>query len=180
MDDELKYIERLALGDHDAFRYIFMKYYPKMKYFIAHIVKSEAIAEELSQDIFEKIWRNRSELPHLRSFNAYVYRMSKNIAINYIEHKYVERAYVQNYDAKEEFSIDEELDAKEIELLIMLEVERMPEQRKKIFMMSRFENLRNEEIAQKLNITKKTVENHLNLALKQIRQIMTLTAIFFL
>lgn len=65
------------------------------------------------------------------------------------------------------------MDAKEIELLVRLEVEKMPEQRKKIFMMSRFENLRNDEIAERLNITKKTVENHLNLALKHLRQVLS-------
>ena len=178
MISELEYIQKLALGDHDAFRHIFMKYFPKMKYFITHIVKSEAIAEELSQDVFEKIWRNRAELSDLRSFSSYLYRMSKNIAINYIEHKYVERTYIQDYKAELDFSIEEQLDANEIKLLIMLEVEKMPEQRKKIFMMSRFENLKNEEIAKELNITKKTVENHLNLALKQIRKTISFVSLF--
>lgn len=178
MNDDFGYIERLALGDHDAFRHIFMKYFPKMKYFIAHIVKSEDIAEELSQDVFEKIWRNREELTNLRSFSSYLYRMSKNTAINYIEHQYVEKTYVENYKADLDFSLEDELDAKEIKLLILLEVDKMPEQRKRIFMMSRFENFKNEEIAEKLNITKKTVENHLNLALKQIRKTINFISFF--
>lgn len=166
---DIDYIKRLAASDHEAFRYLFMKYYPKVKCFISRIVKSEAIAEELSQDIFEKIWRNRATLPALHSFSSYLYKMAKNIAINFIERKYMESAYLQHYDGRQDASIDEELDAKEVELLIMLEVEKMPEQRKKIFTMSRFDSMKNNEIAEKLNITKKTVENHLNLALKQIR-----------
>lgn len=178
MINESEYIQKIALGDHDAFRYVFMKYFPKMKYFITHIVKSEAVAEELSQDVFEKIWRNRTELSDLRSLSSYLYRMSKNMAINYIEHKYVENTYIQDYKAELDFSIEDELDAKEIKLLIMLEVEKIPEQRKKIFMMSRFENVKNEEIAEKLNISKKTVENHLNLALKQIRKTISFVVFF--
>lgn len=180
MINESDYIEKLASGDHDAFRYIFMKYYPKMKYFIAHIVNSEAIAEELSQDVFEKIWKNRSELPRLHSFNSYVYRMSKNIAFNYNEHKQVERNYLQNREVSREVHMEEEMDAKEIEQLVMFEVKRMPEQRRRIFTMSRYENLKNEEIAEMLQITKKTVENHLNLALKQIRKIISLFLVFLL
>ena len=177
MINESIYIERLALGDHDAYRYFFMKYFPKMKYFIAHIVKSEAIAEELAQDVFEKIWISRIELPGIRSFNSYLYKMSKNIALNYLDRKYVENRYIENssipsYDFSQVASIEKEIDAKEIESLIRMEVEKMPEQRRKIFMMSRFENLKNEEIAQELNITKKTVENHLNLALKQLRKVL--------
>ncbi|WP_101689473.1 RNA polymerase sigma-70 factor [Dysgonomonas massiliensis] len=180
MINEGEYIQRLALGDHDAFRYVFMKYFPKMKYFIAHLVKSEAIAEELSQDVFEKIWRNRSELSDLRTLSSYLYRMSKNIAINHIEHKYVERNYVQDYKVEFDFSLEDQLDANEMKLLIMLEVEKMPEQRKRIFEMSRYENVKNEEIAEKLNISKKTVENHINLALKQIRKTLNfITAFIF-
>lgn len=180
MNDEYKCIERLASGDHDAFRSIFMKYFPKMKYFIAHIVKSEEVAEDLSQEVFEKIWLIKEDLPQLKSFNAYIYRMSKNIAINYIERKYIERSYVDNYQVEKDFLIDDELEAKDIEMLILLEVEGMPAQRKRIFELSRYENLKNEEIAQQLNITKKTVENHLNLALNQLRKAIKNISLFFL
>lgn len=180
MISEFDYIEKLARGDHEAFRTIFMTYYPKMKYFITHLVNSEAVAEELSQDIFENIWINRTKLPELRSLSSYMYKMSKNRAFNYLKHKNIEKAYLQNHTTQEEVYVEEELDAKEIEMLILFEVERMPDQRKRIFLMSRFENLNNEEIAQQLNITKKTVENHLNLALKQIRKIIALSVVFFL
>ena len=180
MNDEYKCIERLASGDHDAFRSIFMKYFPKMKYFIAHIVKSEEVAEDLSQEVFEKIWLIKEDLPQLKSFNAYIYRMSKNIAINYIERKYIERSYVDNYQVEKDFLIDDELEAKDIEMLILLEVEGMPAQRKRIFELSRYENLKNEEIAQQLNITKKTAENHLTLALNQLRKAIKNISLFFL
>ncbi len=180
MSDESKHIEQLALGSHEAFRSIFMKYHPKMKYFIAHIVKSEAVAEDLSQEVFEKIWLIKEELPKLKSFNSYIYRMSKNIAINYIERKYIERTYVDNYEVERDFLIDDVLEAKDIEMLVLLEVENMPNQRKRIFELSRYENLKNEEIAQQLNISKKTVENHLNLALNQLRKAIKNVYSFFL
>ena len=178
MINESECLQKLALGDHEAFRSLFMKYYPKMKYFIAHIVKSEEIAEELTQDIFEKIWRNRAELTNIQSFSSYLYRISKNIAINHLRRKYVERTYIENYNIDLDFSLEDQLDANELRLLILLEVDKMPEQRKKIFMMSRFQNIKNDEIAQNLNITKKTVENHLNMALKQIRKTISLIVLF--
>ena len=178
MINEDEYIRRLASGDHEAFRYVFMKYFPKTKYFIVRLVKSEAIAEELSQDIFEKIWINRLELISIQSFSSYLYRMAKNIAINHLERKYVERAYIENYDVDLDFSLEDQLDANELRLLILLEVDKMPEQRKKVFMMSRFQNIKNDEIAKELNIAKKTVENHLNLALKQIRRTIFFVVLF--
>ncbi|KAA6333679.1 ECF RNA polymerase sigma factor RpoE [termite gut metagenome] len=179
-NNDYKYIEKLAQNDdHDAFRFLFLKYFPKLKFFITHLVKSETIAEELSQDIFIRIWENREKLTVIQSLNSYLYRMAKNAAINYLNRKYVEENYVLNYNQYDEPSVEETFQAKEMELLVQLVVERMPSQRKKIFEMSRVENLKNEEIAKKLNISKKTVENHLNFALKEIRKAISLSVFFF-
>jgi len=157
-----------------------MKYFPKMKYFISHFVKSDAIAEELSQDIFMKLWENREKLNRIQSFNSYIYRMSKNIALNYLEHKYVEDTYLENYHGETEATIEGELYAREIELLEQLTINQMPAQRKTIYEMSRKKGMKNEEIATALGISKKTVENHLNLALKEIRKALILFASFFI
>ncbi|MDR2564170.1 MAG: RNA polymerase sigma-70 factor [Prevotellaceae bacterium] len=180
-NDELIYLQKLASGDSKAFRYFFMSYYPKLKAFINHFVCSEAVAEDLSQDIFEKIWINRESVLELKSFNAYVYRMAKNRAINYLKHKAVEGDYVLSYTSfLQNISVEEELDAKELELLIQLTVEKMPEQRRRIFTLSRIEGLKNMEIAEKLQLSKRTVESHLNKALKQIREAIALFVALFL
>ncbi|MDR0680488.1 MAG: RNA polymerase sigma-70 factor [Dysgonamonadaceae bacterium] len=172
-------LERLALGDTKVFRQFFLEYYPKVKAFIVYFVKSEAVAEDLSQDIFEHIWRHKDFLTNLKSLNAYVFRMAKNFSINYLNHKIIEEKHCESYAPLEEYSIEEELYVKELELLIQLTVEKMPKQRRLIFEMSRIKNLKNAEIAEKLNISKSTVENHLNLALKQIREVTSLSILFF-
>ena len=179
--DEYIYLQKLAGGDHEAFRHLFMVYYPKLKAFIGHFVCSETVAEDLSQDIFEKIWINRKSASGLQSFNAYVYRMARNTAINYLEHKTVEEDYILSRPAlPPEIPVEKEIDAKELELLIQLTVEKMPEQRRRIFTMSRVDGLKNMEIAEKLNLSKRTVEAHLNMALKQIREALAvLLALYF-
>jgi RNA polymerase sigma-70 factor (ECF subfamily) len=179
-DEEYIELEKLASGNHDAFRRLFMKYYPKVKCFITYFVKTEVIAEELSQDVFEYIWTNKEYLADLKSLNAYLFRIAKNKSINYLNHQKIEEDYTLSYIDLQEYSIEEELYAKELELLIQLMVEKMPEQRRRIFEMSRIKNLKNSEIAEKLNISKRTVEAHLNLALKQIREVTALVILFFL
>jgi RNA polymerase sigma-70 factor (ECF subfamily) len=172
--------EKLAWGDQDTFRRLFMKYYPKVKCFIGYFVKSEAIAEDLSQDVFEYIWLNREHLSDIKSLNAYLFGIAKKKSINYLNHKTIEENYASSYIDLPEYTVEEEIYAKELELLIQLTVDKMPEQRRRIFEMSRSKNLKNAEIAETLNISKKTVENHLNLALKQIREVVALSLIFFL
>ena len=62
MEKDTLYIKELVLGSHDAFRCLFMNYFPKVKYFISHLTKSEIIAEELAQDVFMRIWESREQL----------------------------------------------------------------------------------------------------------------------
>lgn len=173
-------IEKIASGDHYAFRCMFLEYFPKMKYFITHIIKSESIAEELSQDIFMKIWINREFLPNLRSLNAYLYKMAKNAALNYLDHKYIEDSFVLNFNPVQSENFSDELDARELELLVQLTIGKMPDQRRRVYEMNRIEHLKNDEIATLLRISKKTVENHLNLALKEIRRVITAATMLFL
>ena len=88
-----------------------------------------------------------------------------------MKHKYVEDTYLNNIQKQECSSTSEEdLIAKELGLLIDDTVEKMPEQRKKIYILSRNEGLSNEEIATQLNTTKRNVESQLSLALKEIRK----------
>lgn len=75
MEKETLYIKELALGSHDAFRCLFMSYFPRVKYFIKHLTKSEPIAEELAQDVFMKIWEQREQLAIIESFKYYEYKV---------------------------------------------------------------------------------------------------------
>lgn len=179
-NDELTNLKKIALGDHDAFQSLFIKYFPKIKYFIGHIIKSDFIAEELSQDIFLKIWENREKLPNIHSINSYLYRMAKHIAINHLERRFLENSYMEAIQYAESPNLEEELEASELEFMIQLTVDRMPEQRRNIYTMSRVENIKNGKIAETLGITEKTVNNQLSLALNTIRKLISSFLLFFL
>jgi len=177
--DELN-IAQVAEGNHKAFERLFMELFPKVKSFISHVVKSEHVAENLGQDVFLKLWENRAMLPQLQSLNAYVYQMAKNAAFDHLKHchlasKYA--AYVQGV-GQESYSPDEALYARELSYLVAHMVAAMPPQRKAVFELSRGQGLRNSEIAARLNLAPKTVENHLNLALRDIRKAIGLMMVF--
>jgi RNA polymerase sigma-70 factor (ECF subfamily) len=179
MNEETQRMKELASGSHEAYKALFLKYFPKVKYFITHLVKSEAIAEELSQDVFLKVWEYRERMLGVLSFNSYIYRMAKNEALNYLEHKHVQDMYIEQYINETVESEENGWEAKEIELLEQLTVSRMPPQRKTIYEMSRMQGISNAEIATRLDISKKTVENHLNLALKELRKVLYIITLFF-
>jgi RNA polymerase sigma-70 factor len=178
---EIEIVEALQNGDHKAFEDIFIAYFGKVKYFLNGLLKSESDAEELAQDIFVKLWINRQSINPQKPFNAYIYTIARNTAFNYIKHKSVEEAFLENCNHLEEADCsDEILFAKEISLLVEMTVCRMPSQRGKIYRMSRNEGIPNDEIAGKLGLSKKTVENQLSLALQEIRRVISAFLLLFI
>ena len=105
--------------------------------------------------------------------------MSLNQTINFMKKNKFRNSYVLA-DIPYDQMVEEVIDMKDKEAFIASVVERMPEQRRKVFVMSRFENRSNDEIASMLHIKKKTVENHLNLALKELRTALPASVFLFI
>jgi len=178
-----KKLEKLKEGDHQAFEEVFVTYFRNVKYFIFSFIKSEKDSEELAQDVFLKIWENYRSIDPEKSFDSYLYTITRNIVFNYLKHKTVENSYNEYaYFSKSEFAHDPEkiLYAKEIELLIEMAVEQMPERRREIYQLSRHKELSNEEISQVLGISKKTVENQLSLAMNELKKVILFFSLFFI
>lgn len=164
-------LETLQHGNHAAFETVFIAYYSKVKAFIYSYIKSEADAEELAEELFVNLWINHRSINTSKSFDSYLHTIARNTAINFLKHKYVEDSYLDGVQSQEyDSTSEEELIAKELGILIDDTVEKMPQQRKEIYKLSRNEGLSNEEIAIRLNTTKRNVESQLSLALKEIRK----------
>lgn len=161
------------------FEEFFTLYFPKVKNFAAKLLKSDYEAEDIAQDVFVKLWK----VPDLwindyKSAENYLYTMTKNQILDLIKHKKVEQAYQEKMMEESalfsDLGQDNPLDSlyyKEIKLLILLAMEQMPEKRRQVFTMSRFEKISNQDIAEKLNLSIRTVEHHIYLALSDLKKI---------
>ena len=175
-------MRQLSEGNQTAFRELFETYYPRVRSFVACIVKEEGAAEDIAQDVFVKVWERREIFREgVVSFGGYLYRMARNAALNEIRRT----ANLNSADVRlgetlsDGASDEEEYYAREKELFIKLVVCRMPEQRRRIFEMSRYLHMDNQTIADALHLSKKTVENHLTLALKELRHALTAFSLLF-
>lgn len=170
-DTETEYLKQLAKGDHHSYELLFLHYHPKILHFLYGFIKEEEEAFDMAQDIFYKVWIHRESMGGVSSFKAYLFSMARHHIYNHYEHNLVRSKYAATQlGLSAEYDMEEEFYAKELSSFIESAVEKMPEQRKTIFRLSRKDGFSGEEIAEQMNLSKRTVENHLSNALNDLRK----------
>jgi len=166
-------VDSLKKGDLFAFDQLFSKYSKKLYYFANSYLDSKEDAEGLVQEVFLKIWEKRKELKEHLSFNAFLYTVAFNAIRKYFRKKTREKKYLEKYlenfdDTHNETAMD--IEYNNLRELADIAIGKLPEKRKLIFLLSRREGFTNEEIANRLHISKNTVENQMTQALKFLRE----------
>lgn len=174
-EDEQFCLKNLAKGNRQAFEWLFLEWHPRLVDFFIRILQNEEAAYDLAQDVFFDIWTSRAKFEDVNSFGAYLFQMARFKAYNYFDRLQVKDRFRQEVTATGSESIpsgESALYASETETLIRRELEKMPEKRRRVFIMSRYEGCSNEEIAARLGISKRTVENHITTVLATLKSVM--------
>lgn len=171
-DSDPEIVSAIRKGDEAAFEQTFRKYYERLCNYGASLLKDDDEAEEVVQTVFLAIWEKRADLEITLSLKSYLYRAVHNHCLNRFKHANVRethREYTAFFIAQSHESVTETIHANELEERIEKAVCTLPEQCQKVFRMSRFQELRYQEIADQLGISIKTVENQIGKALKILR-----------
>ena len=163
-------ISLIEKGNTTTFTRFYTSYFQKLILASDKYLSDIHTAEEIVQDIFLKIWEFPENMQEVKSVKSYLYRSVINASINFANRqKTLEQHHLK---LASEFSDDYLTDLdEENEMIVILrhEIDKLPSQCKKVFKLSRFENLKYKEIANVLDISEKTVENHIGNALKILR-----------
>ena len=166
-DDQL--VELLHAGNLMAFNEIYSRYWKKLYAYAHNILCDDTLVEDGLQEVFTNVWVKRSE-SEIENLKAYLFQSVKNNAITKLRKARFtsfQEQIIENLSST--LRADVHLVNEDLHNAIDLAVNSLPERRRKIFCMSRFEHLSIKEIAEKLNISHRTVENQLSLAMKQIK-----------
>ncbi len=167
----------LAHDDREVFNRLFEKLYPKVKYFITGMCHDEEESENLTQDLFMKLWVRRDRLKSVENISSYVFTMAYNESINFIRHSLTLTTLpidAGTTDVGDGADLERDVEYRELIEKVRQQIDRMPAQRRRIFLMSREEGLSNREIAARLGISQRTVEAHISASLKELRKLIPL------
>lgn len=162
--NENELLVKLAEGDDHAFEQLYLIYSPRIYQKILQLVKQPALAEELLQDLFVKVWEKRATLDNQKSFKSYLYTIAKNLVVDFfrkaaLDRQMLEKCIVENTEIYYPFEGLDESDAAR-KAIIQKALATLPPQRKKIYSLIKLEGKSYEEVAVLLNISTATVNDH--------------------
>jgi RNA polymerase sigma-70 factor (ECF subfamily) len=166
-------VERMILGDKTAFELLFKYYYPRLVIFASNIVVNRDEAEEIVQDFFVRLWEKKSSIKTNNPLKSYLFASVKNRSINFLKSAQVKKNVIDELNRQMEIEMrynpdiytDTELQGKFKKAFAQL-----PPRTAEVFTLSRFKGFSNDEIANSLNLSKRTVETQISNALKILRK----------
>ncbi|TKG92927.1 RNA polymerase sigma-70 factor [Puteibacter caeruleilacunae] len=172
-------IKLIQKGDDKTFRMTFDAYFPGLLAFAKEYVQDEEVAKNLVQEAFVKLWEKRETLSEDSNIKAFLYHILRNSSLNYLKGEKVRKKYedrlkhsyneaLLNYEALNRLDFDS-LSFEELANVISETINSLPPKCKQVFEMSRYQSLKNREIAEELGISVKAVEGHISKALKELR-----------
>jgi len=165
-------LKRIRRGDIASFEKLFHHFYSGLCVYAGSLVQKGEIAEEVVQDVFYNIWKNRDTLRISRSWQSYLYRAVYNNSMMYLRKMRRERPMEDQLASQMQIRSEDPADIMEFEevtALVARTLEELPERTREIFEMNRQQGLKYREIAEQLSISVKTVEANMGKALKALR-----------
>ena len=173
-NEEIFILQKMIDGDVDSFKYFFDKYYDDLCNFVNIYLHDKVLSEEIVQDIFVYMWGNKERLQINSSVKAYLFSASKLKSLNHLRDSKNQKRIIDRLEKTDrQNTVDPDhsyIDTDEFRKILDTAIEQLPDKCKAIFLLSKQQELSNKEIAERLGISVKTVENQMTIALKKLRE----------
>lgn len=172
-------LQRAAAGDRGAYAVIYQFYLPKLYHYLYGIIRSKEDTEEILQDIFLKLWENRTDLKEIRTLNSYLYKIARNRLLNVYDHEKVRRkamTYIGRDGEATVNSTEKDLIFREYGAIVQRALNQLPPKRRQVFEMSVQQELSHAQIAEAMHISKSMVKKQLVAANRYVKDYLQLHA----
>jgi RNA polymerase sigma-70 factor (ECF subfamily) len=164
---------KLTQSDSEqTIKQLFDEYFHQLTLHAFHYVNDYGQAEEIVQDVFVKIWQNFDQIRQMNDLKAYLFKSVQNSSLNFMKHIQVRKKFIDDSEflnASKENSHEETITEEETKKRVHQAVNKLPDNWKEAFILSKYNKLKYHEIAEDMNISQKTVEKYISKALKNLR-----------
>jgi RNA polymerase sigma-70 factor (ECF subfamily) len=170
-------LEKIVSGDESSFERVYRFYYPRLNYFAKQYLLDSEVSKNIVQDVFVELWDKRNNLRNDTNLNAWLFTVTKNKSLKIISQLKSQQNY-DNYIKARQLDVNfkslSDFDTsdfvfEELQAQIQVALDKLPPACRKVFEMSRFEDKKNKEIAEELNLSVKTVEAQISKALRSLK-----------
>ncbi len=174
MEEEKQLVIALKKGSRSAFGQLFRLYHKQLFSFCYSIIQNKEEAENLTQDVFIKLWIKRAKIDIDKSFSGFLFTIARNMTLNQIRSIVQRQIIIQQHFKKKitssNNSTEEQISFNEVKHILGELIDHLPQKRKEIFLLSREKELSHKEIAELLGISIHTVENQIYKATKTLQK----------
>lgn len=166
-------LQKINNGEENAFQYLFEEFYSMLTVYANKYLQDMDLSRDIVQDVFVRLYEKRESINIEISLKSYLFKSVYNSCINHIRINDIHNKHLYNIKKRKEndyVDLVEEMQTSELEKFLYDAISELPEQCKKIFKMNRFKGMKNAEIAEKLKLSKRTVETQISKALKILRE----------
>lgn len=175
LHNERELLLKVSEGDQPAYQELFYHYWDPIYSTALMFTKSPELSEDLSQDIFARIWLKRKKLAEVEQFDNYLFITARNLIFDHLRKKVFSGGYdeyFQEYFRDAALSPDQKLEFKEFENSIQQAIKDLPPQQQTAFRLSRFQGLSHEEIARQMGVSRATVKSYIVRSIVSLRQLL--------
>lgn len=168
-------LDLICEGNRKAFDQIYIRYWKKLLLYSGKIVRDEEEAQDIVQEVFVSFWKRREELADLDSLSSYLHGAIRLRSLGYIRRNLYKHNYLESLKSFFEEGADmvnEHINKEELDAVIHSEISKLPPKMREIFILSRMEQMSHREIAERLNISDKTVKKQINRSLNLFRLVL--------
>jgi RNA polymerase sigma-70 factor (family 1) len=160
--------------DQFSFKNFFDHFYPRVLNFTSYLMGCRQVSEDVSLEVFVRFWNNRKNISHFENIQNYLFVTAKHLVINYLsQNKHIKYMSFEGVDLKNYTCYtnpEDDLINEELKIHLSNAIDQLPEKCKMIYMLAKEENLKYREVAELLDISIKTVEAQMGIALSRLRK----------
>lgn len=171
-------IAGIKKSDYASFNQLFVRYYSRLCAFVFAITQNYNSSEDVVQELFIRLWTNRHKLEINENISGYLYRSSKNAALNHLRAEKSRQKSIENFPAQEWHSDENLIEQVEFSAYLQQCIDQLPIRSREVFLKSRFDGLKQQEISDQLGISVKTIKNQIWKSLQFLKSCLELKEAF--